>query len=90
MVQLTINLPDDLAEALERTAAGQDKTVMQYTLDRLRDGVPATANPRPVRGSPKAFLEAMKAAPQVSPEAVDDMEAAIREGRLPLHRGEEF
>ena len=90
MVQLTIDLPDDLAEAIERTAAEQDKTVAQYTLDRLRDGVPGPSNAKPVRGSPRAFLEAMRSAPQVSPTAVDELEAAIREGRLPLHRGEEF
>jgi plasmid stability protein len=81
MVQLTIDLPDELAEAVERTAAAQGKSISHYALDLLRAAVAVEGGRR---GSPQAVLRALEQAPPIDPETVDQMEAAIREGKLPV------
>lgn len=76
MAQLTLEIPDDLARGLEGIATAQQKSVEQVALDRLRSLVAPS-------GSPTDILRAMKAEPRLSPEAVDELEEAIRTGRLP-------
>ena len=77
MAQLTIHIPDDLVRYLEGIAAVQKKSVEQVALERL-SGVPERA------GSPGAVLRAMKELPHVCPADVDDLDAAIAGGRLPV------
>jgi hypothetical protein len=62
---------------LEDIAAAQKKSVEQVALERL-SGVAERA------GSPGAVLRAMKDLPHVSDTDVDELDAAIASGRLPV------
>jgi hypothetical protein len=77
MAQLTIHIPDDLVRHLEDIAAAQKKSVEQVALERL-SGVAERS------GSPGAVLRAMRELPHVSPTDVDELDAAIASGRLPV------
>jgi hypothetical protein len=77
MTQLTLHISDDLARYLEGIAAVQKKSVEQVALERL-SGVAEDA------GSPGAVLRAMSKLPHLSPADVDDLEAAIAAGQLPV------
>ena len=74
---MTIQIPDDLASVLERIAASQKMSVEQLAVERLRTliGQPP---------SPAAVLQAIKKLRRPSASAVDDLEAAIAQGRLPV------
>ena len=78
MTQLTIQIPDDLARCLEGIATAQKKSVEQVAVERLRSLVSSA-------GSPGVVLRAMREPPHLSSSAVDDLEAAIASGRLPVH-----
>jgi predicted transcriptional regulator len=75
---MTIQIPDDLARGLEGIAAAQKMSVEQLAVERLRGLVESPA-------SPIALLRALQALPHPSAAAVDDLEAAIAAGRLPVH-----
>jgi predicted transcriptional regulator len=77
MTQLTLQIPDDLARGLESIAAMQKKSVEQVAVERLRSLVNRT-------GSPEAVLRAMREPPHLSSSAIDELEAAIASGRLPV------
>lgn len=77
MTQLTIQIPDDLARCLEGIATAEKTSVEQVALERLRSLV----NSRGTRG---AVLGAMRESPQLSPTVVDELDAAIASGRLPV------
>ncbi len=77
MTKLTIQIPDDLARGLAGLALRQQKSVEQLALERLRslfDGA----------SSPQAVLRAVRELPHPSAFAVDDLDAAIAEARLPV------
>jgi hypothetical protein len=74
---MTIQIPDDVARGLEGMAAAQRKSVEQVALDSLRS-LCDTAT------SPAAVLQAVRQLPHPSSAAVDDMEAAIADARLPV------
>lgn len=74
---MTIQIPDDLAQGLEGIAAVRKMSVEQVAIERLR----ATLG-RPV--SPRAILEAIRSLPHPSASTVDDLEASIALGRLPV------
>ena len=71
---MTIQIPDDLAQGLERIATAQHKSVEQVALESLR----SVCEPP---GSPAAVLRMLREMPRASPEAVDELEAAIAAGR---------
>jgi hypothetical protein len=80
---MTIQIPDDLAHSLEEIAAAQHKSVAQVALDSLRaffDGA----------SSPGIVLRAVRALPHPSAEAVDDLDAAVAAGRLPVQDDDAF
>jgi hypothetical protein len=77
MTNLTIRIPDDLARGLEGIASAQKKSVEQVALERLRSLFDRTS-------SPQAVLRAVRNLPHPSPSAVDDLDAAIAAGRLPV------
>ena len=74
---MTIQIPDDLAHDLERIAAAQRKSVEQVAEENLRSLVTRT-------GSPEVLLRAFRELKHLSAADVDDIEAAIAAGRLPV------
>jgi hypothetical protein len=81
-VNLTLEVPDELARRLEGIAATQHVSVQQLALDRLRTLVASAAEPR--AGSAAALLAAIAEPPHPTPADVDDLDAAIAAGRLPV------
>ena len=82
-VNLTLEVPDELARTLEGLAANQHISVQQLALERLRTRVSGSEEP-PVAGSAAALLRVMGEAPHLSSADVDDLDAAISAGRLPV------
>jgi plasmid stability protein len=78
MTQLTIQVPDDIAQGLAMIAAEQQKTVEQVALERLTSIVFS-------KSSPQAILQAMRKGPHLSSSDVDEFEAAIASGRQPVN-----
>jgi len=74
---MTIQIPDDLARGLEGVAAAQQKSVEQVAVDSLRSLYDRAT-------SPEAVLRAVRNLPHPTSPAVDDLEAAIIAGRLPV------
>jgi len=77
MEGVTIQIPDDLARGLEGIAAAQEKSVEQLAVERLR-----TQLDRPT--SPHSLLRTLQARPHPSHSALDDLDAAIADARLPV------
>jgi hypothetical protein len=88
MPNVTIELPDDLARRLELMAAARQRTVQQFAIEGLRSLLEAQCLNLP--GSPAAIIRAARDAPQVSASDVDDLEAAICAGRLPIRENSVF
>jgi predicted transcriptional regulator len=76
-ITMTIHIPDDLASALEGVAVAQRKSAEQVALDSLRSLFDRAS-------SPEIVLQTVRALPHPSAAAVDDLEAAIASGRLPV------
>jgi predicted transcriptional regulator len=74
---MTIQIPDDLARGLEGIAAAQRKSVEQVAMEGLR-----AFFDRP--SSPEVVLRAVRELVHPSAAAVDDLDAAIAAGRLPV------
>jgi len=74
---MTIQILDYLARGLEDAAAAEHKSVERVTVESLRSRFGRT-------GSPEALLRAFRELKHPSAEAVDDLEAAIAAGRLPV------
>ena len=75
---MTLQIPDDLARGLQGIASAQRKSVEQVALEGLRLLFDA-------RRSPDAVLSAIRKLSHPSAAAVDDLEAAILAGRLPVN-----
>ena len=86
MVNLTIEVPDE--RSLEAIAAAQRKSIQQLALERLSSLVEVDSEP-PV-GSPAAILRAMQEPPHLSAADVDELDAAIAAGRLPVQTHDVF
>ena len=80
---MTIRIPDDVLRGLEEIAAAQRKSVEQVALDRLRSLFDEI-------GSPELLLKTIRSLPHPSAAAVDELEAAIAAGRLPLREQATF
>jgi len=78
MTTLIIRIPDDLASGLQGLAAAQRTSVEQVAVEHLRSLVDRLS-------SPDAVLRAVRKLPHPSPSAVDDLEAAIAAGQLPVN-----
>jgi predicted transcriptional regulator len=74
---MTIQIPDDLARGLESVASAQRWSAEQVAVEGLRSLVSRT-------GSPEAVLRAFRELTPLSAADVDDIEAAIAAGRLPV------
>ena len=88
MPNLIIEIPDDLARSLEGIAAARRKSVQQLALEQLSSLVATIREPR--TGSPATILQAMQAPPHLSSADVDDLDAAIAAGRLPVRTHDLF
>jgi hypothetical protein len=75
--EMTIQIPDDLAHGLEGIATARSKSVEELAVESLR----LLFEPS---GSPHAVLKSVRGLPHPSVAAVDEMEAAIFAGRLPV------
>ena len=74
---MKIEIPDNLAHELGEIAATQRKSLEQFAVESLKSLVE-----RPT--SPDALIRILRALPHPSPEAVDEMEAAIAASRQPV------
>ena len=83
MAQLNLEIPESLAQHLEGLASAQNKSVEQVALEHLRslDAAP---------GSPASILRAIEQLPNLDPSIVDELEAAIRDGRLAIQEQDAF
>ena len=88
MANLTIEMPDDLALRLHRIAALRRKSLQELALDELQSLAEAGAGCR--LGSPAAVLGAINEPPHPSSADVDDLDAAIASGRLPVEIRDPF
>jgi hypothetical protein len=74
---VTIQIPDDLARSLQGIASAQQKSLEQLALESLRSLFDQAS-------SPETVLRAVRGLPHPSAEAVDDLDAAIAAGWLPV------
>jgi hypothetical protein len=81
MANLIIEVPDELARNLEGIAAAQHKSIQQLAIERLTSLV--ELSPEHIVGSPAAVLRAMREPPHLSVSDVDELDAAVADGRLP-------
>jgi hypothetical protein len=88
MANLTIEMPDDLVRSLEGIAAAQRKSVQQLALEQLSSLVAVIPGPR--AGSPAAVLRVMQEPSYPSSADVDELDAAIAAGRLPVRTRDLF
>ena len=86
MANLIIEMPDDLVRSLEGIAAAQRKSVQQLALEQLSSLV----IPKARAGSPAAVLRVMQEPPHPSSTDVDELDAAIAAGRLPVRTRDLF
>jgi hypothetical protein len=88
MANLIIEMPDDLARRLEGIAAAQHKSIQQLAVERLCSLV--EDSPENCAGSAAAVLRAVLDPPHASVSDVDDLDAAIKAGRLPIRSRDLF
>lgn len=88
MANLTIEMPDELARGLAGIAASQHKSVQQLAIERLTLLV-ETGAVYPA-GSAAAVLRAMREPPHLSASDVDELDAAIAAGQLPVQTPDLF
>jgi hypothetical protein len=82
MANLIIEVPDELARSLEGIAAAQHKSIQQLAIERLRSLLEVSPEHR--EGSAATLLRVMHEPPHLSVVDVDELDAAIAGGRLPV------
>ena len=82
MANLNIEVPDHVVRSLEGIAAAQRKSIQQLALERLSSLVEVV--PKSRAGSPTAVLRAMQEPPHPSSADVDELDATMLAGRLPI------
>ena len=88
MTSLIIELPDDLVLSLQGMAAAQRKSLQQLALERLSSLV--DMSPALRAGSPAAVLRAMREPPHPELADVEELDAVIAAGRLPIRARDLF
>ncbi len=88
VANLSIEMPDDLARSLEGIAAAQRKSIQQLALERLISFVEDVPEYR--AGSPTAVLRAMQEGPHPTAADVEELDALIAAGRLPIRERDLF
>jgi len=87
-VNLTLEMPDELGRRLEGIAATQHMSIQQFALERLGALVPANTGTR--LGSAAAILRVMHEPPHLTAADVNELDVAIRDGRLPVRTNDLF
>ena len=88
MANLIIEVPDHLVRSLAPIAAAQRKSVQQLALEQLSSLVEVA--PGPPAGSPAAVLRVIEEPPHLSSADVDELDAVIAAGRLPIRARDLF
>jgi hypothetical protein len=88
MANLIIEMPDDLARGLAGIAAAQHMSVQQLAIERLT--LLLKGNPEFRPGSAAAVLRVMREPPHLSVSDVDELDAAIAAGQLPVQAPDLF
>jgi hypothetical protein len=88
MANLNIEMPDDLVRSLAGIAAAQQKSLQQLALERLSSLVDVARESR--AGSPAAVLRVMQEPPHPSSTDVDELDAVIAAGRMPIRTRDLF
>jgi hypothetical protein len=88
MANLIIEVPDHLVRSLAGIAAAQRKSVQQLALEQLSSLVEVA--PGPPAGSPAAVLRVIEEPPHLSSADVDELDAVIAAGRLPIRARDLF
>ena len=88
MANLIIEVPDHLVRSLAPIAAAQRKSVQQLALEQLSSLVDVAPGPR--AGSPAAVLRVIEEPPHLSSADVDELDAVIAAGRLPIRARDLF
>jgi len=82
MASLILELPDEVIRGLEGIAPIQHKSVQQLAVERLSSRVVAAPDLQP--GAPASLLIGMRESPRLDTIGVDEIDAAIAAGRLPV------
>jgi hypothetical protein len=88
MANLIIEMPDDLARGLEGIAAAQHKSVQQLAVERLT--LLVESDPESRVSSAATILRVMQEPPHLSVSDVDELDAAIAAGQLPVQTPDLF
>ena len=88
MANLIIEVPDELARGLEGIAAAQHKSIQQLAIERLT--LLVEGNPECRAGSAATILRVMQESPHLSVSDVDELDAAIAAGQLPVQAPDLF
>jgi plasmid stability protein len=84
MANLVIEIPDKLAQRLKAIAAAEHKSIEQIAIERLSSELGFQP------GSPAEVLRAVAAPPHLTSADVEELEAAIAGGRLPVRSNDVF
>jgi hypothetical protein len=79
---MTIEIPEDLERRLEGIAHAQSTSVEQPAIRSLRRIFDVEASER--QTSPQLLLRTLQSLPPFTAEEVDELEASIAAGRLPV------
>ncbi|MGD1071260.1 MAG: hypothetical protein ABSB15_14060 [Bryobacteraceae bacterium] len=88
MANLTIEVPDELVRSLEGIAASHSMSIQQLALERLRSLVASASEPQ--AGTAAELLRVMREPPDLSAADMDELDAAILAGRLPVRTPDLF
>ena len=88
MANLTIEMPDEVARGLEGIAATENKSVQQLAIERLT--LIVDGSPEYRVGSAAMILRVMREPPHLSVADVDELDAAIAAGQLPVQTPDLF
>jgi len=87
MANLIIEMPEDLARSLQEIAAAQNKSVQEFAIEGLRSLVDFS----PERdGSSAALLRVMREPPHPPASDLDEFDAILAAGRMPIRTREVF
>jgi hypothetical protein len=88
MTNLTIEVPDELARGLQGMAAAREKSVQQLAIERLSSLLEPKTHT--TAGSPAVLLRAIEEPPHLQAIDVDELDAAMAAGRLPIQALDPF